>query len=1260
MNDKAMNGFDPRNMYQANPLPNFGEAELFIGGKTNQVISRICIFLFFVFRPEYQRSNFKGVTIIAPPLSAIPNFQSQILKEILEAIDFMTENKYPQEKKENIIELIKVIPCSGFDSNNITEILLESDHDQLVLIPFSSKYKNSEIIEKDTGKRLMSKANEDCWVPHLTSLTTNCLTIAKEKNSLLVFEAPEFSPMREVNKTSLYDVEDLYPVYILETPESQDSLSEYNDNLLGNIEKWSVLVQTGKLPQALSELNSEKIADSIKDQLTIQLIARSGDTVGASKLIKNRLDEGIRFAPETAAFFAKIAFDARKEDLVIDLYSDSIDEILNQDMLEMTLSICLALSEQSLWKKVYKRIESLFPSSESLRHNCQQRLFQICQDSNHKRSIDMYGFTEVEKLLANSLCCDSTLNHDSIISQVSTFSSQETDLAVYCYSLRSFVNEDYIVSLELAMSINELSDQERYSVYLILNSIEKMLLLKKIPQNNAEYYKLPLHYVLRFLARNPLDSEVRTRLVSILSVESFGSIGLPLIVSFSLNIASEGVLIKKDKSEKAVNKIDENYNEISNSLEGISKWISTLPHFLLGETQLPKELIPKDVELEITQLREVLTYSCKKIDLTTSELLTYTICLLAPHCYEESNEDISALMSLASQYSVQGQHQKSRDLAEQILDSAEGTIERKRIAWRCFSDIYQRTSDPINALVGIACSFLCNTKIHKMDIFHEMLVMARILRELHLHKLSGDTLTNCLKLCEKYNLGIKAVLRVKTTEFGLRYLSLINGKEQNIHTYIEDLTEHCNEVINAHDEILPCVTLLLQAISLYESNGKKIDHNTADTLAKALNKTSPTLKGYIKTVADSKPDMQDVLKIYNSIEMASFSNDSPKDTRVAIILARRFLQKINAETDPKDIVLALELLSEKGIDTNCKAYELDKIWPFEFSQKLTSEDCSIVMLGMDEQGYLKMAIIEGQNITIPDFEDNQINIREFVNRWSKKYPYSYGFIEPEDGNNEFYLTLDELNIPLPASSNILVVAEPLLQQIPINLVLKDEGFIGNKQAIGYVPSLTWLKSMSQKPLNKNNRRMAWISVSEEEGAAGTLEVLHGRLEGVFQQYGFEINTRQVLPTNFINSSMAVVTAHGGLSDDKRYIHKISDEGVLAESPKMLARSLAGVELVILFVCSGGRVDQHPYSNTTVGLPKLLLDNGCRTVIASPWPLSAVVVGPWLEEFMKNWNSGVCASIATFNANKYVESRLGMVAQYSLAMTVYGDLLLQNS
>ena len=169
----------------------------------------------------------------------------------------------------------------------------------------------------------------------------------------------------------------------------------------------------------------------------------------------------------------------------------------------------------------------------------------------------------------------------------------------------------------------------------------------------------------------------------------------------------------------------------------------------------------------------------------------------------------------------------------------------------------------------------------------------------------------------------------------------------------------------------------------------------------------------------------------------------------------------------------------------------------------------------------------------------------------------------------------------------------------------DNELAGYDTAVAVAPSLSWLASTQEKSTGADNRRLAWISL--QGSAFNTMSVVKSMLDETLIAHGIALDTSNELSDTFQGVHLAVVTAHGQLTAEERFIHRIVDEDALQVSPAALARSLAGVEFVVLFVCSGGRVDRHPMANTTVSLPKMLLNQGCRTVVVAAridcaWPL----------------------------------------------------------
>jgi hypothetical protein len=174
-----------------------------------------------------------------------------------------------------------------------------------------------------------------------------------------------------------------------------------------------------------------------------------------------------------------------------------------------------------------------------------------------------------------------------------------------------------------------------------------------------------------------------------------------------------------------------------------------------------------------------------------------------------------------------------------------------------------------------------------------------------------------------------------------------------------------------------------------------------------------------------------------------------------------------------------------------------------------------------------------------------------------------------------------------------------------------------------------------------NRNPALITVAE-------------RLQETLDQYKIPLRTTAQVPDDLAESELVIVAAHGSILPEGRYVQRISDDAELALYPGVLASAVRKSAVVILFVCSGGRLDTHPSAETTIGLVRQLLDEGCAAVIAAPWPLDTRVPSHWLPVFLKLWTTGQTAIEATYAANQNVAKQMGDSPLDSLAMNLFGD------
>lgn len=1251
---KEIRGFDPRQLYENGGF-NFGEGELVIGGNTKEVLGRMTACLLLA-HDLNGKPIFRGVTVIAPPRLVWDVADEDILEMVVRGANDLRYEQVDAEERAVLQKLLKVHRCEHLDAREVLEAVESVGPRQLLLIPEASKYRDRNVVTEPPVGRTAVAIREDQWVPHLTNLATRAIKTAKENDEFLVFSANEEAPTRESNERALANIDGLYTTYLKYLGEKGAG-----EPVLASIEKWVALATSGRVKQAFAELEDSDIAPDYKAQLAVQLASRSGDDELAVRTLRTALAKGITFPAEMAARFGRISQLCGDEDTARSLLNQSVDKVTDQALLEAVLMSCTNMNDGQLFDRVWGRLNSLFPDSAVLQDNCKVRLMRLCQlvpGTEELPHPSRAGFSDFHNHVADTLSGKTIADYKVLLDRVENEWKEYIKLAALCAGLHAQASKDPIN----AFVLGELAvDDERYEVQavrLMLSAMRHVMLMELIPRDNLKLYKLPLTHIVRCLASHPEIDQLRSALSSTLSVESAGVVGLPILASLTLDLVGQGTELMSAQPLPP-RSTDQ---EIQEFFKKALPWMADQSVVELGVTKLPRELAGNNPTGLIQGLRSILRVASLRHEgvenLHFIERCAYLVCLLKPYA-PHGDPDLDALRLLAAKCWIQGKSQQARDLAEEILKLGSDTPQRKRIAWGSYADIYQRMQNPIEALIGIACAASCDVKVEPADLFQEAYTLLRTARDLHLYKVAWSILPACRNLCEMQNLGESGRLRLDDIELGLRLAEVSKDDRAAIGKLVDDARSHCEKVLASGDEVIPAASCFAQAVGFYERAGGDLSNDAIKLLEILYEKVGTETAAFVRAVSAVAPTTEDLVMLHNRLETARYSEDVASDQVSVVIAARRLLLPRTIELESMEAALAIELLAEQSIELSLHVEPLKAEWPCDYLVKLSSEGIGILMLGLDEQGELLALIADNGILENKRPEKQDSSFLERLDSWSADYPYRYGLIERDDGNGEFFATMQQFTIPLPSSPQFMVVAEPALQQLPFNLMLEAGGFVGDSKSIGLVPSLTWFDAMRNQPSGKDGRRVAWISTSQDAEVFGTLEMIFARLQPIFEQHGFATDTSGKIPTNLRGAQMAVVTAHGQLTKEARYIHRIADEQALAESPAALARALKDVELVILFVCSGGRVDRHPLSNTAVSLPRMLLDRGCRTVIASPWPLAAVVTGNWFERFMKEWEAGASAIEANFKANQHVRERLGPEPQYSLAMTVYGDLMLRK-
>lgn len=427
------------------------------------------------------------------------------------------------------------------------------------------------------------------------------------------------------------------------------------------------------------------------------------------------------------------------------------------------------------------------------------------------------------------------------------------------------------------------------------------------------------------------------------------------------------------------------------------------------------------------------------------------------------------------------------------------------------------------------------------------------------------------------------------------------------------------------------------------------------TLHNAGRKVPQGYADFVKVFSSIKGSAEDLLSFVQSVEAARNAEDIAFDLTNAATAARRYFDSGIPPDQPQDAICAIEIVADHALRGSMVGRgdspfsELSV--PMERAVEVSNHELHVVCLGLSEKGRLVRVDVDSGSVSPVIYESTGVFSAEKFHEWSLLYPYGYAGVS--NPMNLFYQSMEGIGLSGKLPKPTVLVMDNSIQQIPPNLLMIEGDFAGRSVPMASAPSISWLWS-ALGGVKSCLKRRAWISTEFAEDKNPALITVAERLHDCLEEYAIELDTRAELPDDLHDSALVVVAAHGGILPEGRFVQRLSDDSNLALYPSALANSVRNSQIVILFVCSGGRVDSHPTAETTVGLVKEILDQGCNTVIASPWPLDTRVPSHWLPPFLKHWTAGMSVIKAVYRANQNVAKELGDSPLDCLAMNVFGD------
>lgn len=819
---------------------------------------------------------------------------------------------------------------------------------------------------------------------------------------------------------------------------------------------------------------------------------------------------------------------------------------------------------------------------------------------------------------------------------------------------------------------NSLSDEE-----LILNSqqiFESWFLNKSNEEDEVLQQRLMklLDETLRRIFTLGVDPRLRELFKDTFDYNRTGLIGRAMLAYLTYsNFTKQKIIINDSIQPSSTNLTKEVFEE---KLIASLDYLSHIDGACLGITLVPQEILGSNREelyafldnLQSLMINAASNY-VDEMDLNTLKLMLFVANSAAVYA-APCAIDLDIIKNIGSILSSNGESQAARDLAEVALQLAGEDTLRRAHAGIAAAEIYHRQHHLHAAMIYLNAAQIQRVMTSNLYFSWSNLVI-RILRDCSITQLALKAIKSSRNVLIALEGDIYA-----NNKYAYDFLDLsVNfkeflGSDLDNESELQVLIENAKTIsaleLTRKKNLAPILTLSLQIQDLITRKGWKLDAEFNDIIEELKLAGTPghTPSGLISAFKDLYEirDVDSLMKLYNLVSGTRYAGDRAYDDYNLHFYAAVFLRRASSLL-VRDIVFAGEILMDHAYSSTLSlqhgtAFErykhIDE--PHNLAKNYAQRNkINVYMLILDDQKKASLICWEpGRDGYLIEKTLWEFNYAGFV-KWKLTYPYEYGFADSQ--SNIFHETASFFRIDFDIAGPSVWLVDILLHSWVPNLIITPSGFSGLKAPIGCAPSLAWLNQINLSSIKTNGKLLSWISTADEKN--NTLKTLAEEFNaegGVFQKYNVIHSDYSHLPDGFDNAELVIVAAHGGVTNPEQQFRSISDEGNLRVHYNEFSRRLRNCGVVILFVCSAGRHDNHPDAATTNGLVKSLLDEGCCTVIASPWPLNAMMTFKWLPPFMDKWMNGETINESVFHANSKTAEYYSFEYGNCLALNIYGD------
>ena len=1151
---------------------------------------------------------------------------------------------------------LHIVPTANCGHEAVLSVLRDQTVRTAAIVVEAAIYRNESVtppVVSGTPSRL-----EDFWVPQLHALASEAVNIAVRNEMYVVLDTGHFSPTR----TALTD--------LLLTIDNCGVFASTNEQGLDHIltarsDQWEEWLRDGRLGRAIRDIEE---LPSISDRNKLLLRAQMFHRIGLYQHILPDVRELMNSIPDLDAHsrlkLARMALDASTSDIARRALDSTIDHLGDLELLESALTIAVELGSQELQTRCARRLTDRFPHSGAIR-DFQRRELLANRDYHGLARLDSddTNSSAVYATAADHLSTEATPNYTGLI--VGSEHQQRDALRELC--VRDALDRHlFDHAITLALPHPDRPPKTEGLERLLVRALESIFihaqpdgqLATSEPQLQAVYLAL-----IRRLAADPGNQRLRVDIERLIGPQIAGTAGLALAMSAMLRLAQVAIRPRDSRppQHKSASWLSDHQSFCTRALD----WLHAEAPIRLGRAKLPKELLTEDADTVVSAVTSLLQF----VPMDSEEDVDAAFNMLALGAAVHSHGttpygDLVIMQILGNRLATQGAQQRARNLAEEVLLAGADTPARRRRAWLAVADIYQRSGNHLAGAVYLACALAADTAADNEQIWQEIDCQVRLLRDAGLFSLLPDAIATARQHLQRLGYLQAYGHRLATIELHVRQVSLPeNATPEQVSSLLADATAVGADVLDRQDETEPMTVLLGQLLARAGQVGLAIPAETQSVFAKLRQHVRGGQLGLmVDTYTTTIPTAEQLVELLNSGSPATlYSDDAGYDRNRIATLVRRVLSNPDTTRNSDDTAFTLEQLSDQGV--GLPGSDAAPAPPDALSRVgdavrticgISDSDINVVQAAFDRDGMLiRTSSVDGV-IQPPVREPAELFSLEQLRAWSLRYPYAYARDDP----NVFYTTTDRLRFSdLPTGPTVLI-PDSQLQAFPPNLLYVNGEFAGRTQPMSSAPSVAWLAAARPMGLIGDGRMCAWIPTDPDNFAMTALSTLAHRLAPTFEKHGIAVDRARSLPSSVAGASVVLVAAHGGVHPEGRYFQVVADDDGFRATADDLSRALRNVGLVILFVCSGARLDKHPAADTTIGLARQILDRGSCAVIGSPWPLNSGVPAHWLPEFLNHWTNGGTLVEANFMANRAVDAAFSLNPADGLAMTVFGNPLLR--